>query len=336
MAFTTDATALAPSLSVRALGVTFATPRGPLHALDDIALDVRASSTLAIVGESGSGKSVLSRAVLRLLPASAHISGRAQVMFDGVDLLGMSPRAMQKIRGRRIAMVFQDPMTALNPVRTVGSQLVEGMRLHLGLDARAARARALKLLDQVGISSPAQRLGQYPHELSGGMRQRVVIAMAIACEPDLLIADEPTTALDVTVQADILALLGALQRDRRMTMILVTHDLGVAAGYADDIAVMYAGQIVEKAPVQRVFKAPHMPYTEALLRSVPKLSDLPHAPLTTIAGRPPTITSHEAGCRFAARCEHVQPLCKTSTPALVQNPAHPQHSFRCWYPLNIA
>src|SRR5690606_7071816 len=208
--------------------------------------------TLAIVGESGSGKSVLSRASLRLLPPTALISASARILFQDTELLGQKRRQMQKIRGRRIAMVFQDPMTALNPVRTIGSQLVEGMRQHLPISRAQASARATELITRVGISSPARRMDQYPHELSGGMRQRIVIAMAIACEPELLIADEPTTALDVTVQAEILELLRGLQQERNMTMILITHDLGVAAGYADDIAVMYAGQLVEKAPTRSV------------------------------------------------------------------------------------
>ncbi|HRO61897.1 MAG TPA: ABC transporter ATP-binding protein, partial [Burkholderiaceae bacterium] len=222
-------------LRVRELSVDFETPRGQLHALDRIELDVPRGRTLAIVGESGSGKSVLSRSILRLLPPSASVAPRARILFDGQDLLALSQREMRRLRGRRIAMVFQDPMTALNPVRTIGSQLSEGLRLHLGLSAGAAARRAVELLANVGIASPQQRADQYPHQLSGGMRQRVVIAMAIACEPELLIADEPTTALDVTVQADILALLGRLQAERRMTMILITHDLGVAAGHADEI-----------------------------------------------------------------------------------------------------
>ncbi|RYF67734.1 MAG: ABC transporter ATP-binding protein [Comamonadaceae bacterium] len=319
-------------LSVQKLGVRFPTARGDLQALDDVSIDLRRSRTLAIVGESGSGKSVLSRSILRLLPPQTRVSPTARVIFDGIDLLAQSQAQMQKIRGRRIAMVFQDPMTALNPVRTIGSQLVEGLRLHLGMSSAAAGARGLELLQQVGISSPERRLAQYPHELSGGMRQRVVIAMAIACKPELLIADEPTTALDVTVQAEILELLRSLQHEHRMTMILITHDLGVAAGFADDIAVMYAGQLVERAATHEVFKTPRMPYANALLRSIPRLDDVPHTELYTIAGRPPTTYGDApAGCRYAARCERRAERCDTETPPLSEGP--PGHAFRCWRPL---
>jgi peptide/nickel transport system ATP-binding protein len=322
-----------PLLSVRNLGVRFVRPNGELCALDGVNLDLDASRTLAIVGESGSGKSVLARSILRLLPPSARIAPDAEVRFDGTDLLKLDPREMQAICGRRIALVVQDPMTALNPVRTIGSQLAEGMRLHLKLDASAARERALALLTQVGIPSPERRIGQYPHELSGGMRQRVVIAMAISCEPQLLIADEPTTALDVTVQAEILELLARLRRERRMTMILVTHDLGVAAAHTDEIAVMYAGQIVERAATARIFDAPRMPYTGALLRSIPRLDNPPHQPLATIAGRPPTIVGDRPGCHFADRCERVTEQCQRERPILVPDHDDTAHWLRCWRPL---
>ena len=319
-------------LSVQHLGVRFSTPRGDLQALDDVSIELRRSQTLAIVGESGSGKSVLSRSILRLLPPKARISPNARVVFDGIDLLAQSQAQMQTIRGRRIAMVFQDPMTALNPVRTIGSQLVEGLKLHLNMPSVAANLRGLELLQQVGISSPERRLAQYPHELSGGMRQRVVIAMAIACKPELLIADEPTTALDVTVQAEILELLKRLQREHHMTMILITHDLGVAAGFADDIAVMYAGQLVERAATHDVFRTPRMPYAGALLRSIPRLDDAPHAELFTIAGRPPTTYGDAPpGCRYAARCERRVERCDAETPPLIEGPVG--HAFRCWRPL---
>lgn len=320
-----------PLLQIDDLSVQFPTRQGMLQALDAVSLDLPAGRTLAIVGESGSGKSVLSRAIMRLLPPSAAISPSARIRFEGKDMLGCSPRQMQGIRGRRIAMVFQDPMTALNPVRTIGSQLAEGMLQHLGIGARAAHGRAHDLLARVGISSPARRMDQYPHELSGGMRQRVVIAMAIACEPNLLIADEPTTALDVTVQAEILELLRSLQREHNMTMMLITHDLGVAAGHADEIAVMYAGQIVEKAATRDIFKAPRMPYTDALLRSIPTLDDPAHARLFTIGGRPPVVIGAQDGCRFAPRCPGTQAQCETQRPPLSGDPA--LHAYRCWRPL---
>ena len=318
-------------LQVRGLGVDFATARGRLHALDSVDLDVRRGSTLAVVGESGSGKSVLSRTILRLLPPSATVAAGARILFDGEDLLALDRAAIRSVRGRRIAMVFQDPMTALNPVRTIGSQLSEGLRLHLGMKAAAAADRAVELLATVGIASPTRRAGQYPHQLSGGMRQRVVIAMAIACEPELLIADEPTTALDVTVQADILDLLARLQADRRMTMILITHDLGIAAGRADEIAVMYAGRIVEKAPTREIFRRSRMPYTAALLRSIPRLDDPPHARLSTIPGRPPVVFGNAQGCGFAPRCERVGSACTERTPAMAAD--EPGHDYRCWHPL---
>ena len=319
-------------LSVQRLGVVFDTPRGPLHALQDVSIDVRRGSTLAIVGESGSGKSVLSRAVMRLLAPSAKVAGDAAIEFDGIDLLGLSKDRMRKVRGRRIAMVFQDPMTALNPVRTIGAQLEEGLKLQLGLASPAARARAHALLGQVGIPAPGRRMQQYPHELSGGMRQRVVIAMAIACEPELLIADEPTTALDVTVQAEILELLKTLQAERSMTVILITHDLGVAASQADEVAVMYAGQVVEQAATARLLADPRMPYTAALLRSIPTLSDPPHAQLFTIPGRPPVVMGEQAGCRFAPRCTRSIARCTVEMPVLTQAD-DASHRLRCWNPI---
>ncbi len=318
-------------LEVRGLSVDFDTPRGQLHALDSVDLDVRRGTTLAVVGESGSGKSVLSRTILRLLPPSAGVAPGARVLFDGENLLALDRAAIRSVRGRRIAMVFQDPMTALNPVRTIGSQLAEGLRLHLGMKPAAAHERAVELLATVGIASPAQRARQYPHQLSGGMRQRVVIAMAIACEPELLIADEPTTALDVTVQADILDLLGRLQAERHMTMILITHDLGIAAGRADEIAVMYAGRVVEKAATRDIFRRPRMPYTAALLRSIPRLDDPPHARLFTIPGRPPVVFGDTAGCRYAPRCERADATCTERTPAMATDESG--HGYRCWHPL---
>jgi len=320
-------------LSIRNLSVRFPTSRGLLHAVEDVCLDVPRGSVLAIVGESGSGKSVLSRAIMRLLPRHAQIPAEASICFDGADLVHASERSLQRIRGRRIGMVFQDPMTSLNPVRTVGSQLAEGMRRHLRIDGRTAKQRTIELLQQVGIASPQRRYDQYPHELSGGMRQRVVIAMAIACEPDLLIADEPTTALDVTIQAEILELLSSLRAKRAMTMIMVTHDLGVAAEQADEIAVMYAGQIVERADVRSLFGAPRMPYTNGLLRAIPKLSDPPHAQLYAIPGSPPAVVGSTQGCRFAPRCERELPRCRREAPPLI---VEKDRGIRCWNPLEAS
>jgi oligopeptide/dipeptide ABC transporter ATP-binding protein len=320
-------------LSIRHLSVRFPTSRGLLHAVEDVSLDLPLGSVLAIVGESGSGKSVLSRAIMRLLPRHAQIPAEAGIHFDGIDLLRASEKSLQAIRGRRIGMVFQDPMTSLNPVRTVGSQLAEGMRRHLRIDGRTAKQRTIELLQQVGIASPERRYDQYPHELSGGMRQRVVIAMAIACEPDLLIADEPTTALDVTIQAEILELLRSLRTKRAMTMIMVTHDLGVAAEQADEIAVMYAGQIVERANVRSLFSSPRMPYTGALLKAIPKLSDPPHTELYAIPGSPPAVVGTTQGCRFAPRCERELSRCRREAPSLI---VESDRGVRCWNPLEAS
>lgn len=322
--------AAVPMLAIEHLSLAFPTAAGVLQALDDVCLDLHQGRTLGLVGESGSGKSVLSRAILRLLPPSAQWSPKGHVRFHGEDLLALGGRGMQQIRGRRIAMIFQDPMTALNPVRTIGAQLIEGMCRHLGIGRRESQRRALELLQQVGIPSPASRLAQFPHELSGGMRQRVVIAMAIACEPDLLIADEPTTALDVTVQADILELLKELQARRQMAMLLITHDLGVAAGYCDDIAVMYAGQVVEMASTGALFRQPRMPYTRALMDAIPRMDDEPHSALATIPGRPAVRLSGQTGCPFASRCSRRRGECLTVTPASTPSG---DGFFRCHNPL---
>src|SRR5262245_54343721 len=245
---------------------------------------------------------MLSRAILQLLPRKARLSGR--VRFDGLDLTALDRGALRRLRGRSIAVVLQDPMTSLNPVLTVGQQMTETLREHLGLEAAAAVARGTELLAAVGIPEPAQRMGQYPHQLSGGMRQRVAIAMALSCEPKLLVADEPTTALDVTVQAQILDLLAREQRRRHMAMILITHDLGIVAGRTDEVAVMYAGCIIERAPTVRLFKDMRVPYTRALFAAIPKLDMAPHTPLPAIPGRPPDLTRRIKGCAFAERCSY--------------------------------
>jgi peptide/nickel transport system ATP-binding protein len=272
-------------LSVEDVVVDLPTPRGNLRAVDHVDLTVGAGQTLGVVGESGCGKTMLSRAILQLLPKKAKLSGR--VMFDGQDLLQLSPEKLRKLRGRSLAVVFQDPMTSLNPVLTIGRQIIETLREHLEIDMASALRRAVELLAEVGIPAPEQRLRQYPHQLSGGMRQRVAIASALSCEPRLLIADEPTTALDVTVQAQILNLLAPERQRRDMAMILITHDLGIVAGRTDEVAVMYAGRIVERAPTARLFKAMRMPYTEALLAAIPKLDAPPHTPLPAISGTRP-------------------------------------------------
>jgi peptide/nickel transport system ATP-binding protein len=273
---------------------------------------------------------MLSRAILQLLPKKAKLSGR--VMFDGQDLLQLSREKLRKLRGRSLAVVFQDPMTSLNPVLTIGTQLIETLQEHLELDDATATRRSIELLAAVGIPAPEQRLAQYPHQLSGGMRQRVAIAIALSCEPKLLIADEPTTALDVTIQAQILDLLAREQRRRHMAMILITHDLGVVAGRTDEVAVMYAGRVVERAPTPTLFTRMRMPYTQALLAAIPKLDSPPHTPLPAIAGRPPDQTRPLKGCSFEPRCRYADERCRDAKPPLA-DPERLGGLFACWHPL---
>jgi len=320
----------APILSIQGVSVTLPTPRGLLRAVDGVDLTLPAGRTLGVVGESGCGKTMLSRAILQLLPKRAALKGR--VMFDGRDLASLPPEELRRLRGPELAVVFQDPMTSLNPVLTIGTQIIETLQAHLGLDAANATRRAIELLAEVGIPAPAQRLRQYPHQLSGGMRQRVAIAIALSCEPRLLIADEPTTALDVTVQAQILDLLAREQQRRHMAMILITHDLGVVAGRTDEVAVMYAGRVVERAPTPRLFRHMRMPYTEALLAAIPKLDSAPHTPLPAIGGRPPDPTRPLPGCSFAPRCKYADSVCGHTKPTL-EDPEGAGALFACWHPL---
>jgi peptide/nickel transport system ATP-binding protein len=320
-------------LSVEGVAVDLPTPRGNLRAVDQVDLKVGAGQTLGIVGESGCGKTMLSRAILQLLPRKAKLSGR--VMFDGQDLAQLAPERLRKLRGRSLAVVFQDPMTSLNPVLTIGTQLIETLQEHLEMDVSTARKRSVELLAAVGIPAPEQRLMQYPHQLSGGMRQRVAIAIALSCEPKLLIADEPTTALDVTIQAQILDLLAREQRRRHMAMIIITHDLGVVAGRTDEVAVMYAGRVVERAPTPALFKKMRMPYTEALLAAIPKLDAAPHTVLPAISGRPPDPTRPIKGCSFSPRCRYAAGDCHREKPALAAAES-PDHQYACFHPIEIA
>jgi peptide/nickel transport system ATP-binding protein len=320
-------------LSVEGVSVNLPTPRGNLRAVDRVDLSVGAGRTLGIVGESGCGKTMLSRAILQLLPKKAMLSGR--VMFDGQDLVRLDRERLRKLRGRSLAVVFQDPMTSLNPVLTIGTQLIETLQEHLELDGQAAKMRSIELLAAVGIPAPGQRLMQYPHQLSGGMRQRVAIAIALSCEPKLLIADEPTTALDVTIQAQILDLLAREQRRRHMAMIIITHDLGVVAGRTDEVAVMYAGRVVERAPTPDLFKKMRMPYTEALLAAIPKIDAKPHTPLPAISGRPPDPTRPFRGCSFAPRCRYAWAQCYGDKPRL-EDADSPGHQYACFRPLGTA
>jgi peptide/nickel transport system ATP-binding protein len=319
-------------LSVEDVAVDLPTPRGNLRAVDRVNLTVGAGQTLGVVGESGCGKTMLSRAILQLLPKKAKLSGR--VMFDGQDLVSLDREKLRKLRGRSLAVVFQDPMTSLNPVLTIGTQLIETLQEHLELDLAAARKRSVELLAAVGIPAPDQRLQQYPHQLSGGMRQRVAIAIALSCEPKLLIADEPTTALDVTIQAQILDLLAREQRRRHMAMILITHDLGVVAGRTDEVAVMYAGRVVERAPTRVLFKKMRMPYTEALLAAIPKLDAAPHTVLPAISGRPPDPTRPIKGCSFSPRCRYAVARCHGEKPDLTAAET-PAHQFACFHPIEM-
>lgn len=320
-------------LEVADLHTTFSSPRGPVRAVRGISFDLRRGRTLGIVGESGSGKSVLSRSIMGLMPSNATRTG--SVRFAGNEILNASPKAMRGYWGDQMAMVFQDPMTALNPVLRVEKQITESLHEHIDLTKRQASDTALQLLESVGIPEPKRRLRMYPHEMSGGMRQRIMIAISLACGPKMLFADEPTTALDVTVQAQILDLLQAQQRDRNMAMILVTHDLGVVAGRADEVAVMYAGKVVERGPTRALFAQVRMPYTEALLKSIPKLANPSHTRLEAIGGRPPDLAHPPRGCRFSPRCPYAQARCLDEQPPLVEATT-PGHSYACWFPVGTA
>ena len=318
-------------LRVTDLKTGFKTPAGLVKAVDGVSLTLDRGKTLGIVGESGSGKTILSRSIMGLLPGR-NVVRSGSVQFEGIELTTMSVKQIRKLRGPEMAMIFQDPMTALNPVVKIGRQITEGLEKHLGQSGAQAKETAETLLRSVGIPEPARRLDEYPHQLSGGMRQRVTIAIALACGPTLLFADEPTTALDVTVQAQILDLLAEQQRDRNMSMILVTHDLGVVAGRTDDIAVMYAGKVVEKAPTRVLFSKMKMPYTEALLQSIPKLENPSHTRLEIIGGRPPNLVDPPRGCRFSPRCPYAQERCVVEEPPLMEAET-PGHVYACWYPV---
>jgi oligopeptide/dipeptide ABC transporter ATP-binding protein len=320
-----------PLLRVRDLKTYFVTDRGAgtARAVDGVSFDLHPGETLGIVGESGCGKTVTSLSILRLIPEPpGHIRPGSYIEFEGRNLLTLAPKELRAIRGNRIAMIFQEPMTSLNPVLTIGDQVAEAAIVHLRLSRRAARARAIEMLRQVGIPDPGSRVDDYPHQLSGGMRQRVMIAMALICHPQILIADEPTTALDVTIQAQILELLTRLQQQLSMAVLLITHDLGVVAGSADRVVVMYAGQVVETAPTPELFARPRHPYTEGLMASIPRL-DRPRERLHSIPGSVPAATAWPAGCRFHPRCPFAWEKCRTEEPPLLDTEVA-GHSARCW------
>ncbi len=304
-------------LTVKDLRTYFETEDGTVKAVDGISFNLKQGQTLGIVGESGSGKSVANLSLMRLIPDPPGRIVSGSITFDGRDILTLSPREVRRIRGKRIAMIFQDPMTSLNPFMRVSKQMMEVTRLHLGHTKKQARAHAIKMLEHVGIPDASERVDSYPHEFSGGMRQRVMIAMALSCEPELLIADEPTTALDVTIQAQILELIKTSKSETGASVILITHDLGVVAGMTDHIIVMYAGKVFEQAPTSELFERPGNPYTRGLLRSVPDPTD-EQGSLYQIPGLPPDLAHLPAGCPFAPRCERAEDICRRDFPPFVQ------------------
>ena len=312
-------------LTVQKLGVSFSTDAGLVRAVNEVSFSIDPGETLAVVGESGSGKSVTALALMGLLGSSAQITGSAS--FEGAELIGMPEEKLRAIRGKRIGMIFQDPMTALNPVFTVGSQIVEIIRIHETVGKREAWDRATELLELVGVPEPKRRVRQYPHEYSGGMRQRAMIAMAIANSPTLLIADEPTTALDVTVQAQVLEVIAKVRDVTKSAVMLITHDLGVVAGYADRMHVMYAGQIVEQGNLDDIFYRTRNPYTYALLQSIPSAIGRPGAVLQTIGGSPPSLVNLPSGCYFHPRCSMADSVCATNAQVLIN--VGENHRSRC-------
>lgn len=315
-------------LEIENLSVEFPSKNASMHAVDGVSISLEAGDVLGIVGESGSGKSVTMMALMGLVPFPGRVSADT-LRFDGHDLLTLSGSERSKLTGKDVAMIFQDPTTSLNPCFTVGFQLAETLRLHLKLDKQAAHKRSIELLEQVGIPAPESRLKDYPHQMSGGMNQRVMIAMAIACNPKLLIADEPTTALDVTIQAQILDLLHGLQKERGMALVLITHNMGVVSEMAQRVAVMYAGQIMEQRSAVDLFERPQHPYTKALMAALPERSD-GLTRLATIPGMVPGMYDRPHGCLFAPRCAHAQEACRTQRPALQ---SRQQGQVRCQYPL---
>jgi oligopeptide transport system ATP-binding protein len=315
-------------LEVRDLRVSFSTYAGEVQAVRDVSFDLRRGETLAIVGESGSGKSVTAKSIMRLLPEANTLIKGGEILFEEQDILKLSEQQMQKIRGSKIAMVFQDPMTSLDPTMKIERQITESLKIHLGLSGQRARERAVELLTLVGISNPEDRIKQYPHQFSGGMRQRVVIAIALACDPQILIADEPTTALDVTIQAQILELLRELQERLGMSVILITHDLGVVAHTAHRVAVMYAGKVVETGTLRETFYDPQMPYTWGLLASIPLPTADRGQELIPIPGSPPDMLDPPKGCPFTARCPYSMRVCADEVPEYTT--FSPEHKAACW------
>ena len=319
---------MAPLLQIKDLRTSFFTDDGVVRAVDGVTYDVEAGETLGLVGESGCGKSVSALSILRLIPSPPGKIVGGEVIFEGEDLLKVDENEIRHIRGNEIAMVFQEPMTSLNPVLTIGRQLTEALELHMKMDSSAATQRAIQLLEMVGISDAESRVGDYPHQFSGGMRQRVMIAMALSCNPKLLLADEPTTALDVTIQAQVLEILARLSRELGTAIVIITHNLGVVARYADRVNVMYAGRIVETAAAGTLYKDPRHPYTVGLLKSVPRLDQTRKTKLEVIEGVPPDLINVPQGCSFYPRCTFRVDRCKEEVPPLMQ--VGEKHQAACW------
>jgi oligopeptide/dipeptide ABC transporter ATP-binding protein len=317
-------------IQVKNLRTSFFTPEGELRAIDGVSFEIAESKTLGLVGESGCGKSVTSLSIMRLIPSPPGKIVGGEIFYKGRDLLKLGNEEMRKIRGNEISMIFQEPMTSLNPVFTVGNQIGEAIRLHQGLGKKETRAKTIEMLRLVKIADPASRIDNYPHQMSGGMRQRVMIAMALSCNPSLLIADEPTTALDVTIQAQILELIKELQQKMGMALLLITHDLGVVAERADQVAIMYAGKIVERASAQAIFARPLHPYTVGLLNSLPGTGAKKKKRLEAIPGMVPSPLSLPSGCRFRDRCPNAQRVCAETEPQLVE--LEPGHTVACYFP----
>jgi oligopeptide transport system ATP-binding protein len=320
-----------PLLSVRGVKTRFFTADGVVKAVDGVSFDLYSGQTLGLVGESGCGKSVTALSIMRLIPSPPGRIVDGEILFEGRDLLKLSDERMRRVRGNKIAMIFQDPMTSLNPVLTINRQISEALQLHLGMDAARARKRTIELLEMVGIPSARTRVDDYPHQFSGGMRQRVMIAMALSCNPQLLIADEPTTALDVTIQAQILDLIKSLSKEFGTATILITHDLGVVAGMCDDIIVMYAGRIAERASVYDIYADPAHPYTMGLLRSVPRLDEARKERLVPIEGLPPDLIDLPDNCPFHPRCIYAADQCRAEMPPLLDVGPN-AHQAACWFP----
>ncbi|MDQ6719291.1 MAG: ABC transporter ATP-binding protein [Candidatus Dormibacteraeota bacterium] len=322
-----------PVLEIKDLRTYIRQRKSLVRAVDGVSLRIDQGETLGLVGESGCGKSMTAMSIMKLLPGGGYIAG-GSIRLAGQDIVPLEEDDMRKLRGNEVAVIFQDPMTSLNPTMTIGKQIAESLRIHRGWNAAQAMTRAEEVLGVVGMPRPKERLHQYPHQLSGGLRQRVMIAMALACEPKLLIADEPTTALDVTIQAQILTLLDNLKREFQMAVLLITHDLGVIAGRADRVAVMYAGKIVEEAPIEELFSDTHHPYAEALLQSIPKPDQQQSDPLYSIPGIPPDLSRPPAGCRFHPRCRYAARECSLREPMLDGDDS--LHLYACFHPVGGA